>query len=193
MYKVFVNHKPIILTDSFSEMQNYEVVSYETISFADLLSLIRKPSVQGVVLKTNKIRKAWKHFKSNFTVKRAAGGKVYHTNGKVLWIYRFDKWDLPKGHIEKGEKKKTAAIREVTEECGVTDLTVVKKLDKTYHVFEFNGKLRLKITHWYQMTTAFDGKLVPQIEEGITAVCFKGRVACEEALENTYPNIKLLF
>ena len=33
----------------------------------------------------------------------AAGGLVKHANGSYLFIYRNDKWDLPKGKIEKNE------------------------------------------------------------------------------------------
>src|SRR5438552_3388516 len=50
----------------------------------------------------------------------AAGGIVKNTDGAYLFIYRLDKWDLPKGKIEKGEKTKEAAVREVEEECGIT-------------------------------------------------------------------------
>ena len=49
----------------------------------------------------------------------AAGGLVKNENGDYLFIYRNDKWDLPKGKIEKDEKTKVAAVREVEEECGI--------------------------------------------------------------------------
>ena len=33
----------------------------------------------------------------------AAGGWVENENREVLWIYRLDHWDLPKGKLETGE------------------------------------------------------------------------------------------
>ena len=44
-----------------------------------------------------------------------------HANGSYLFIYRNDKWDLPKGKIEKNEVVIEAAVREVMEETGVAD------------------------------------------------------------------------
>jgi hypothetical protein len=43
------------------------------------------------------------------------------------------------------------------------------------------------------MESDFKGELVPQEEEGITMVGFKGEEGIKEALKNTYGNIKLLF
>ena len=39
------------------------------------------------------------------------------------------------------------------------------------------------------MTSKDEGKLIPQIEEGITKVTFKNRVASQSALENSYRHI----
>ena len=37
-------------------------------------------------------------------------------------------WSLPKGHIEAGEDKMTAALREIKEESGLTELEPIKEL-----------------------------------------------------------------
>jgi 8-oxo-dGTP pyrophosphatase MutT (NUDIX family) len=84
-------------------------------------------------------------------------------------------------------------MREVEEETGVGKLKVTKKLQKTYHVFKRNGKYRLKITHWFEMTSDYDGTLVGQAEEGIEKVAWLNPVQIKEALKNSYENIKLLF
>ena len=62
-----------------------------------------------------------------FPLIEAAGGLVKHHNGKILFIYRNKKWDLPKGRIEKKEMLIDGAVREVMEETGVRDLIVKKK------------------------------------------------------------------
>lgn len=59
----------------------------------------------------------------------SAGGVVLNEQGDVLVTsQRGTSWSLPKGHIEPGEDELTAARREITEETGVTNLTLIKKL-----------------------------------------------------------------
>jgi hypothetical protein len=43
-----------------------------------------------------------KRLKQSVTLIEAAGGLVKNENKDFLFIYRNDKWDLPKGKIEKG-------------------------------------------------------------------------------------------
>jgi 8-oxo-dGTP pyrophosphatase MutT (NUDIX family) len=135
----------------------------------------------------------FKKLTEKIPVQRAGGGLVYNKMGEVLFIYRNGKWDLPKGGKEKREKISHAALREVEEETGVNRLIVSKKLQKTYHVFKRNGKYKLKITHWFEMNTYFDGILVGQIDEGIEKVAWLNPEQIQEALKNSYENIKLLF
>ncbi|WP_238381695.1 NUDIX hydrolase [Mucilaginibacter pedocola] len=119
----------------------------------------------------------------------AAGGLVQHEDGTHLFIYRNEKWDLPKGKLEKGEKTKIAAVREVEEECGIKVAKREDKICKTYHMYEWRGKIVLKKTHWYYMKHKGKAKLVPQIEEGITAVRFFNREQVAAIITNTYPSI----
>ena len=44
---------------------------------------------------------------------RTSGGLVIH-KGKILFIYKKDKWDLPKGKIKQGQTKKDAALPKTT-------------------------------------------------------------------------------
>jgi len=193
MYKVFMNDKPIIITDSVPESNNLKVYNFENLDFLEVKKMIKSESILGLCLLSSNLEKDWTRFQLNFKVIFAAGGKVLNMNSQVLFIYRFDKWDLPKGHIENGEDARTAAIREVKEECGIDHLIIKEELTTTYHVFELNTELRLKVTYWFSMETAFNGVLVPQKEEGILEAVFKSSEAINFALKNTYPNIKLLF
>ena len=84
-------------------------------------------------------------------------------------------------------------MREVTEETGVNKLVVHDKLQKTYHIFKRNGVYKLKITHWFKMSTTFKGIPIGQIEEGIEKVAWLNSEQITEALKNSYENIKLLF
>ncbi len=64
------------------------------------------------------------------TVKtQCAGGLVINKIGRVLLVnQRGNSWSMPKGHVEEGEDKLTAAIREIEEETGVLRLTLIKDL-----------------------------------------------------------------
>ncbi|MDA8973212.1 NUDIX hydrolase [bacterium] len=123
----------------------------------------------------------------------AAGGVVTNPQGKVLFIFRNDKWDLPKGKIDKGETIEAAAIREVEEETGVKGLEIENFLRTTYHIFKRNGHYKLKEVHWFAMKTSYKGPLLGQLEEGIVKVKWKGPDKIKKALLNSYTNIKVLF
>ena len=192
MYKVFVNDKPIILTDSLKKNNNYRVHIFKEVVIDEILHKLKKGKSKGINLFCANLEKDWEAFKKHFKVVSAAGGLVLNTKKEILFIYRLGIWDLPKGRIEKGESIEETAVREVEEECGVENLVLEKPLITTYHLFFMNNIQQLKITHWFLMHTDFQEKLTPQLEEGITKVAFKNDTQLEEALQNTYANIKLV-
>lgn len=121
----------------------------------------------------------------------AAGGVVENELGELLVIYRLDKWDLPKGKIEHGEKPDNAALREVIEETGLIEVVLQKHLLDTYHTYELKGKRVLKRTYWYSMK-ANKSALTPQLEENIEIAEWLPKPQLQKVLENTYENIKLV-
>ena len=59
----------------------------------------------------------------------SAGGVVLNPRGHVLVVSQFGtSWSLPKGHIDPGEDALDAARREILEESGVDELTLVREL-----------------------------------------------------------------
>ncbi len=59
----------------------------------------------------------------------SAGAIIVNPKGYVVVVNQNGRsWSLPKGHIEKNEDAKTAAIREVEEETGITQLEFVADL-----------------------------------------------------------------
>jgi 8-oxo-dGTP pyrophosphatase MutT (NUDIX family) len=100
----------------------------------------------------------------------AAGGLVKHTSGRYLFIEKYNRLDLPKGHIEPGESPETCALREVSEECGITGHSIVCKLLPSYHTYNLEGISYLKKTNWFLMT--YSGNMItePQVKEGITNI-----------------------
>lgn len=193
MYKVFVNDKPIIVTSWLPKGDVFTVYHIKNVTIDEILHKLGTDILQGVFLLSDNLEEDWKLFLQNFKVVKAAGGLVVNSKNELLFIFRGGKWDLPKGHIEKGEGKKDAAIREVEEECGITDLTLDKFLTTTYHTYIQKSELCLKVTHWYLMFSDYSEELTPQLEEGITKVIFKNKQDSEFALKNSYANIRLVY
>ncbi len=193
MYKVFVNDKPLFLTNELHKETDFQLFLLESIDIEQLILKIFQNKINKAYLYYPDEKEMMKIFKSKIPVQKAGGGLVYNRNGDVLFIFRNGKWDLPKGGTEKGEEISETAAREVEEETGAKNLIVGDKICKTYHVFKRNGKYKLKITHWFEMNTDYEGELTPQDEEGIEKVVWMNPAQVKQALRNSYENIKLLF
>lgn len=122
---------------------------------------------------------------------QAAGGLVFDPEGRMLFMHRLGKWDLPKGKVDPGEVLAETAVREVEEETGATGLVIEKHLTDTYHTYTMFGETVLKHTAWYQMTSP-GGELTPQTEEDIDQVLWLTEDKLPEVLADTYANIKLV-
>ena len=192
MYKVFVNDTPIIITSSTKKENNFPVYIFKNVVLDEIIHKLNNGYLEGVNLYSTDLENDWSLFLNNIKVVSAAGGLVLNLKKEVLFIYRNNIWDLPKGRIEKGETIEKTAIREVEEECGIFNLSINKKLITTYHVYFQNG-IKLKETHWFLMHSDYNKELIPQIEEGITDVLFKNDTEIHLALQNTYANIKLVY
>lgn len=196
MYKVFISDKQIILTNqpviitNNSPVKMVEVYSRKDIKEA-YNNLIKNPAAQKLLLYNNSDeKKLLEEFISLFWYVEAAGGMVYNQAGKQLFIYRFGKWDLPKGKVEKSESHQQAAIREVQEETGLIDVQITDELPSTFHVFDLKGKKVLKRTYWYRMLYTGTGNPTPQIEEDITEVVWVEPTDIQKILANTYDSLK---
>ena len=193
MYKVFVNDKPLFLTNEVAKETDFQLFLLESIDIEQLIVKMFNNKIKKAYLYYPDEKEILKKVKEKISVVKAGGGLVYNKKGEVLFIYRNGKWDLPKGGKEKGEDIEWTAVREVAEETGVDKLKIRKKLQKTYHVFKRNGRYKLKVTHWFEMTSNFSGELIPQANEGIEKVAWLNPEQVKEALKNSYENIKLLF
>ena len=194
MYKVFYNQKPINFTSDLSKNSLINPIFFlKYTNSKSIIKALKNKKVEGVNLYYSKEDKIEKYFFKIFPIVEAAGGLVENGNGRYLFIYRNNKWDLPKGKIDKKETIIDAAIREVIEETGVSDLIVIKPLAITFHVYKANKKYKLKKTHWYLMKSSYNSILVPQIEENITRVEWKTKEEVPQLLKNAYKNIKFVF
>lgn len=192
MHKVFVGDKPIVLTSEVEKETDFKNYLLDTVNIGKVVRDLRNSQLKEVRLIHKNPDKLLSKFLKKLPNVIAGGGKVYNERGEVLFIFRNDKWDLPKGKAERKETIEETSIREVEEETGVEGLEITKPLETTYHIFKRNGRHRIKITYWFEMKTRFKGKLYPQEKEGITKVEWLNRKETVKALENSYANIRTL-
>jgi 8-oxo-dGTP pyrophosphatase MutT (NUDIX family) len=178
MYVIYINDRPLLLraTDELprftdSPPATHLVARYtgkrkSLLNYADTLEK-GSQKVTSVELVSDNVEALWDDFKSHYKWVEAAGGVVTNTeNGRQLFIFRRGYWDLPKGKIDDGEDRPTAALREVEEETGLQRITLGKQLPTTYHTYRGKKNRILKPTYWYRMTTT-QQTLVPETEEDI--------------------------
>jgi 8-oxo-dGTP pyrophosphatase MutT (NUDIX family) len=193
MYKVFYKDRTVFFTQNEqSYLDNSEVEIHYFRNRKHLKLALAKfknnTEIKNLFVVANNPKRAFGKFIKLYKLIEAGGGLVL-SNNKTLFIFRRGKWDLPKGKLEKGESPEMGAIREVEEECGLSNLTIKKLLDTTYHTYTLDGKDILKRTYWFGMTHDGLQKPVPQIEEEITEAVWIEPDDFEKIIQNTFPSI----
>ena len=132
--KIYFDDKPVYLCNEI-DTELKEILHHPDAIFIDevsapaiksLLHEIKKEAFHAGVLLHKDLDALKKDFFKQFDLIEAAGGIVQNDQKQMLFIYRLNKWDLPKGKVEKGENFEQAAIREVEEETGVNTLQLKK-------------------------------------------------------------------
>jgi len=120
----------------------------------------------------------------------AAGGMAFNPSGDLLMMIRKGMWDMPKGKLNEGESIDTCATREVTEETGLSSISIGEKLSISYHTYFYNNQLVVKPSHWYKMN--FTGIEIPkpQIEEDITEIRWVKKDEARKLLDSMFPSIQ---
>lgn len=185
MYKVYVNDKPIIISDRIQTLSGFEVYLYKNTRIEEVIHKLQFTQTQGIYLYNNDLDVLWEKFKQSFVLVNASGGLVVNNNDEILLIKRNGYWDLPKGRMEFGEISQYTALREVEEECSVSKLEIIEDLPVTYHIYQEKGLEKLKKTFWYVMKTNDNSIPIPQTEEGITEAVY---IKINE-IENCYPTM----
>lgn len=129
----------------------------------------------------------------NFQWVEAAGGAVVNRDSDWLLIYRNGRWDMPKGHVERGETIEDAALREVAEETGLQHFKIVTHAVETYHLYNIYGPWTAKCTHWFVMQSLGNTATTPQADEGITRAEWIPFSNVRATLSNSYPTIRLVW
>ena len=83
-----------------------------------------------------------------------SAGFIVVRGGKFLLLLSDDKVDTPKGHIEKGERAISAAVRELKEETGITDIKILDDFkEKETYFYTENGKTIKKTATYFLCIT----------------------------------------
>ncbi len=192
-YSVYFDRRKIqFLSQPPDQLNREDALVKDAVDWDTFVHFIDSEKSSLLVAGNNPAR-MFRQFATLFYNIEAAGGLVTDPSGYWLFIFRKNRWDLPKGKTEKNEPAEKAAIREVQEECGIDNLQIVQSLPQTYHVYPYSEKQwALKKTHWYFMKTSKCCRAEPQVSEGIIRAEWMHPDNLSEVLSNTYGNIKEL-
>ncbi|MCD6565823.1 MAG: NUDIX domain-containing protein, partial [Bacteroidales bacterium] len=194
MYQIYINNRVISLSDDLKKysLQKYRLFyKYNDASglSESVISFINSDKTPSLFVYHTNMLELWAEFRKIFRVIEAAGGLVWNKAGRFLAIKRFGIWDLPKGKKNKGESTELCALREVSEECGISEPELKNLLGITYHMYFLKSKLVLKETSWFEMFHSGLDQLIPQIEEDITEARWFNPDEVSVITKNTYPSI----
>ena len=187
---IFFADKLLILTDVTTATKGAYHLPSSELSRANVLKIFGNSNTIEVC--DPAIDAVKERFFAEFKYVEAAGGIVCNEHGESLMIYRNNRWDLPKGHIDAGESVEECAVREICEETGVEGAKIVRFLCNTLHAYGVYGVWELKRTAWYHLT-ADSCETKPQAEEDILKAKWCTAEEVEENLRTTYPTIRNVF
>lgn len=191
MYKVFIENRLVIICEKNSiKIDSIILFSENVTSFEkDIFPLFKKSEPKiPIILIAKDAHTEFERLFEGYKRVIAAGG-IVKKNDTYLFIKRQGKWDIPKGKLSKKEAPETGAIREIEEECGISNPTIKQFICCTYHTYRFKDKPRLKLTYWYGLDYEGDEEPVPQAEEGITKVKWFTKDKIEKVRRKTFLSI----
>ncbi len=112
------------------------------------------PGAARICASLDEVRDFLEH--TPFTVRYLAAGGVVVRDGTVLVLYRSSRSEvrLPKGHVEPGEDVRSAAMREVREESGYGNLTVLADLGTQVVEFAHPGRRVVRTERYFLMASS---------------------------------------
>lgn len=168
------------------------ISSFSTDQIPNILTSIESATVNGVVITSDHLSQLTLLFTNFFDQIDAAGGVVVNEKKEILFIYRLEHWDLPKGKLELNESIEQCAQREIIEETGLSTVKLIDPLTETYHLYRVNETMILKKSHWFLFKASSDQATHPQTEEGIQKIQWFSDTQLTIPFSNTYANIKLV-
>ena len=195
MLTITLNERPIVLTNEVLEepmlypLTNcYCVYSGWTLNGLWILDGLAR-GVFNMVCVRGQSEELLTELKQLIPTRIAGGGIVRNEYNELLMIKRHGLWDLPKGKWEPNETIEACAVREVSEETGLLDITLKQLCMVTRHIYAEGNTWVLKENYWYTMRSRKQ-HLIPQLEEGIEEAMWVAPENVSKHLLNTYVSIK---
>jgi len=183
---IYAGNKVFRLTDEYNE---YHIKFTDRKQLKDILDKFLEGFYTEVYIYYDNINELFKNLKIFFNYQESAGGIVFNRYRQILFLRKSLLWDLPKGKIEKGETIEEAALREVREETGLNNLTIITALPSSYHMFKRNSQLFLKKTYWFKMIYNGFSHPKPLKKEGIIEARWFDPEQVQFMLDSVHPNL----
>ncbi len=186
MISIYYNNTRLNLINNIEKKDDFTFFNPDSNSISKIIDQFLNENTHEITIVFDDLEEGFNKIKHLFIFIVAAGGVVYNSKEEILLIYRHQKWDLPKGKLEKGEDVRECAVREVEEETGVKVKELKNHLCNSYHIYPYKNSYALKETYWYRMISEDKYVLEPQLEEDITALEFVGREEAKVRLKASY-------
>lgn len=198
MHKIYFEKRCIIIcSPEDPSISDPNVILFRIGDSTDIHALVEmvesSETLQRVCIPTDDTDRTYRSICAEFKEVNAGGGLVSNRRGDYLLINRNGLWDLPKGHQDPGEDISVTALREVSEETGISKLELRQLICITDHCYRRDGIWHLKHTWWYDMLYTDPTDLTPQREEDITKAAWVAKSSLPPFLLNTYPSIVEVF
>ena len=198
MHKIYFEKRCIIIcSPEDPSISDPNVILFRIGDSTDIHALVEmvesSETLQRVCIPTDDTDRTYRSICAEFKEVNAGGGLVSNRRGDYLLISRNGLWDLPKGHQDPGEDISVTALREVSEETGISKLELRQLICITDHCYRRDGIWHLKHTWWYDMLYTDPTDLTPQREEDITKAAWVAKSSLPPFLLNTYPSIAEVF
>lgn len=196
MEKIFINDSVIILSEEKTSKDASHSVRFSEFKQRPpdaFLENLEKNEGTEITIWGENSKKMLDYFAGNLKNIAAGGGLVQNPRDEILFIFRHNKWDLPKGKPENKEDITETAKREVEEECGISKLSILSSLPSTHHIYPLaNDKYVLKKCYWFHMRSARWKTIKVQKEEGITEARWLSMPIDSNIMQLAYPSIREL-
>lgn len=198
MYTFFINNTAISFQrkSTIEDAVNPFVYSVSSVAEVNayLLVFLNQMQAMSVIFSCDNPDNIVAELQKEFGMIEAGGGIVKNNKEEILFIYRRNRWDLPKGKLDAGETIEACAVREVQEECGIKEIKLLNQALITHHFFIPKKKqgFTIKKTTWFHMLLLSDEQPVPQEEEGITDIKWFGKNDLHIPLSSTFAMVQYL-
>jgi ADP-ribose pyrophosphatase YjhB (NUDIX family) len=195
--KIYFDNKPLYLCNEVDEtiqpfIHHDDAVFIDELNTHTVKSMIHEMAedkIHAAVFYHPDLEELKKAFYKKFTIVQAGGGLVRNDKDEVLMIFRRGKWDLPKGKLDDGETLEDCALREIKEETGLKDVSLVSPLMITRHTYHEGARFILKESHWFNMKAPGEQQLTPQLAENIQDIKWVRTKDLGKYKANSFPSV----